>query len=72
MKLRVTRKSDNDFIPEWFDDTKNQWKRVYLSNDLGMEYYDTLDEAQRACFEFAEKKKNTEGEVVWETDTRSW
>jgi cyclopropane fatty-acyl-phospholipid synthase-like methyltransferase len=72
MKLRVIRKSDNDFIPQWFDETKNQWKRVYLRDDFGMEYHETLDEAQRACFEFAEKKTNTIEEVVWEVDTRSW
>jgi hypothetical protein len=45
---------------------------VYLRDDFGMEYHETLDEAQRACFEFAEKKTNTIEEVVWEVDTRSW
>lgn len=75
MKVRVIQKAEDDFIPQWFNEDGKfggKWENIHLRQDLVPEYWDTLDAAQRACYDFEEKHKKNNGEVVWETDIRSW
>ena len=75
MKVRVIKK-DDEFIPQYWDEDGGKfgpkWKNVHLRDDLVPEYWFTLEEAQRACYEFEEKHRQDHGEIVWETEIRSW
>lgn len=68
MEVRVVKKPKGNFVPEYKDENGKfgpQWKECHLTNNLVATFYWTLEEAQNVCIEYANKKKNEKGEVVW-------
>lgn len=68
MKVRVIQKNEEEFEPQWFDEETNKWKTAYSSDDFGMEYWYSIEEAQNTLKEFVAKHKRKNGKVVWEAD----
>lgn len=68
MKLRVVKKPDGTFEPQyWEEEGRWQgWHECHLDNYLVARIYHSLEDAQSVCLRYAEKIKKEKGEVVWE------
>ncbi len=72
MKIRVIKRGD-EFIPQYLDENRKfgpNWSTCHLTNDLVARRYATLESAQHICYQFVEKYKNENGEVVWESEIK--
>ena len=67
MKLRVLKKQDGNFVPQYYDEESifPGWNECRLDNTLASYLYHSEESAIEVCEKFAEKWKNEHGEVVW-------
>lgn len=70
MKLRVLKKPDGFFKPQYWDEEGKfpGWRECRLDDYLDVRYYNSLEEAQAVCLQYVDKVKKERGEIVWEKE----
>ena len=70
MKLRVLKKNDGTFEPQYWDEESKfpHWAECHLTNNLVSRHYHNEEDAKDVCLAFYEKWKSERGEVVWMKD----
>ena len=67
MKLRVVKKPNGHFEPEYYDEEARfpSWNQCRLDNTLVAISYTSEQSAIDVCEKFAEKYMKERGEIVW-------
>lgn len=71
MKVRVKKLPNGFYEPQYLDENGKfgpHWNVCHLTNNLTTKHYETMEAAIEVCEKYFLKRKQEDGEIVWERE----